>query len=299
MFLFYFLVDKVDDIQTDSKTGVVGTSKHQFSDADDSEGMDEDIDEIDEDDDEDDEYEGDSTPKLRSRSTSPQACGVTSLSVTATAAIHGVTTSDIYSCSLTSLPGIEVRHQPSGRRTGPDRRSVLTAADPEQRERSVDEDSLAMLSPDQSCFLFDPYSSCLLSPGWESPIREPSPSRLRYPSPRRELSPRGRSSPRWDTSPLRPSSPNFIPIQHLSPVSMERPLSPGAELAGKREPSARGRQRVVLRAVSPRRGSHQHRGAGDKGRHQAKGDLGQQQGAFEMELVCDLAMHYTLFHMLD
>uniref|UniRef100_A0A8C9Z2V6 Transcription factor HIVEP2-like n=1 Tax=Sander lucioperca TaxID=283035 RepID=A0A8C9Z2V6_SANLU len=237
----------LDDSQQESKEVV--TTKHQFSDADDSDGMDEEVDEIDEDDDEDDDYEGDSTPKLRSRSTSPQPCGVTSLSVTATAAIHGY--------SLTSLPGTDVRQQSSGRWTGSDHRPVLAT---DQREKSMDEDSLTMLSPDQASFLFDPYSSCLLSPGWESPIREPSPSRLRYPSPRRELSPRGRSSPRWDTSPLRPGSPGFTPIQHLSPGSIERPVSPGTELSGKRESSVRGRQRVVLRAVSPRRGSHQHKG---------------------------------------
>ncbi|TKS87040.1 Enhancer-binding protein 2 -like protein [Collichthys lucidus] len=265
--------EHVDDIQQESKTEVVATAKHQFSDAEDSDGMDEEVDENDEDDDEDDEYEGDSTPKLRSRSTSPQPCGVTSLSVTATAAIHGY--------SLTSLPDADVRQQSSGRRTGSDHRPVLAA---DQREKSVDEDSLTMLSPDQASFLFDPYSSCLLSPGWESPIREPSPSRLRYPSPRRELSPRGRSSPRWDTSPLRPGSPSFTPIQHLSPGSIERPMSPGTELAGKRESSVRGRQRVVLRAVSPRRGSHQHKGGGDKTRHQAKMEMAQQQAAFEMEM---------------
>ncbi|KAE8290225.1 Transcription factor HIVEP2 [Larimichthys crocea] len=265
--------EHVDDIQQESKTEVVVTTKHQFSDAEDSDGMDEEVDEIDEDDDEDDEYEGDSTPKLRSRSTSPQPCGVTSLSVTATAAIHGY--------SLTSLPDADVRQQSSGRRTGSDHRPVLAA---DQREKSVDEDSLTMLSPDQASFLFDPYSSCLLSPGWESPIREPSPSRLRYPSPRRELSPRGRSSPRWDTSPLRPGSPSFTPIQHLSPGTIERPMSPGTELAGKRESSVRGRQRVVLRAVSPRRGSHQHKGGGDKTRHQAKMEMAQQQAAFEMEM---------------
>ncbi|XP_028250979.1 human immunodeficiency virus type I enhancer-binding protein 2 homolog [Parambassis ranga] len=265
--------EHVDDIQPESKAEVAVTTKHQFSDAEDSDGMDEEVDEIDEDEDEDDEYEGDSTPKLRSRSTSPQTCGVTSLSVTATAAIHG--------CSLASLPGVDVRQQSSSRRGGSDHRPVFTT---EQREKSVDEDSLTMLSPDQSSFLFDPYSSCLLSPGWESPIREPSPSRLRYPSPRRELSPRGRSSPRWDTSPLRPGSPGFTPIQHPSPVSIERPMSPGTELPGKRESSVRGRQRVVLRAVSPRRGSHQHKGSGDKTRHQAKMEMAQQQGAFEMEM---------------
>ncbi|XP_051250229.1 transcription factor HIVEP2 [Dicentrarchus labrax] len=265
--------EHVDDNQQESKTEVVVTTKHQFSDAEDSDGMDEEVDEIDEDDDEDDEYEGDSTPKLRSRSTSPQPCGVTSLSVTATAAVHGY--------SLTSLPDTDVRQQSSGRRMGSDHRPVLAT---DQREKSMDEDSLTMLSPDQASFLFDPYSSCLLSPGWESPIREPSPSRLRYPSPRRELSPRGRSSPRWDTSPLRPGSPSFTPIQHLSPASIERPMSPGTELAGKRESSVRGRQRVVLRAVSPRRGSHQHKGSGDKTRHQAKMEMAQQQAAFEMEM---------------
>lgn len=269
---------QVDDMQQKSKTEVAATTKHQFSDAEDSDGMDEEADEIDEDDDEDDEYEGDSTPKLHSRSTSPQPCGVTSLSVTATAAIHG--------CSLASLPGVDVNQQPSGRRTSLDHRPVLAN---DQREKSVDEDSLTMLSPDHSSFLFDPYSSCLLSPGWESPIREPSPSRLRYPSPRRELSPRGRSSPRWDTSPLRPGSPSFTPIQHPSPVSIERPMSPGIELAGKRESSVRGRQRVVLRAVSPRRGSHQHKGSGDKTRHQAKMEMAQHQGAFEMEMVSSTA----------
>ncbi|KAG7510695.1 transcription factor HIVEP2-like [Solea senegalensis] len=265
--------EHVDDIQQETKTEVTVTTKHQFSDAEESDGMDEEADEIDEDDDEEDDYEGDSTPKLRSRSTSPQSCGVTSLSVTATAVIHG--------CSLTSLPGTDLGQQPSRRKTGSDHRPVLAT---DQREKSVDEDSLTMLSPDQASFLFDPYSSCLLSPGWESPIREPSPSRLRYPSPRRELSPRGRSSPRWDTSPLRPSSPSFSPIQHLSPGSIERPMSPGSELAGKRESSVRGRQRVVLRAVSPRRGSHQHKGSGDKTRHQAKMEMAQQQGAFEMEM---------------
>lgn len=264
----------------------MATTKHQFSDAEDSDGMDED--EIDEDDDEDDDYEGDSTPKLHSRSTSPQPCGVTSVSVTASVAVHG--------CPLASLPGANIRQHSSGRRTGSDHRPLLTT---DRREKSVDEDSLTMLSPDQAGFLFDPYSSCLLSPGWESPIREPSPSRLRYPSPRRELSPRGRSSTRWDTSPLRPGSPGFAPIQHLSPISIERPLSPGSELAGKREASVRGRQRVVLRAVSPRRGSHQHKGSGDKARHQVKMEMAQQQGALEMEIVSSLCYYLEVLALVD
>ncbi|TNM95836.1 hypothetical protein fugu_016919 [Takifugu bimaculatus] len=258
--------EPVDDVQQESKTELVATTKHQFSDAEDSDGMDEEVDEVDEDDDEDDDYDGDSTPKLRSRSTSPQSCGGVSLSITATASVH--------SCSMGPLPSAELRQPSSGRQTGLDQQTVLAA---EQREKSMDEDSLTMLSPDQTNFLFDPYSSYLLSPGWESPIREPSPSRLRYPSPRRELSPRGRASPRWDSSPIRAGSPSFTTIQHLSPGSMERPMSPGMDLAGKREASMRGRQRVVLRAVSPRRGSHQHKGSGDKIRQQAKMEMAQQQ----------------------
>ncbi|XP_054652375.1 transcription factor HIVEP2 isoform X2 [Dunckerocampus dactyliophorus] len=251
-------VQEHDDMPHQSKAEVALPAKHQFSDAEDSDGMDEDVDEMDEDEDEDEDYEGDSTPKLRSRSMSPQPCGGTSPPVMADAAIHG--------SLVTPLPGVDVRHQASGER------GAL-----EQTDRSVEEDALSVLSPDQAGFLFDPYPSCLLSPGWESPIREPSPSRLRYPSPRRELSPRGRSSPRWDASPLRPGSPSLSPVQHLSPVAMERQTSPGGELAGKRESAVRGRQRVVLRAVSPRRGSHQHRGVGDKSRQHAKMDI------FEME----------------
>ncbi|KAK6307573.1 hypothetical protein J4Q44_G00227210 [Coregonus suidteri] len=282
-----------DDIQQHSKTGVLSSAKHQFSDADDSDGMDEEIDDIDEDDD--DDYDGGSTPKIRSRSTSPQPCGIASLSVTqsVSSALHGCTLStfrSLPSCLTNSIvPGIDVHPHPSisGRRTGPDRRTVLASSlDKEQseRERLVDEDcSLVMLSPDQGCLFFD--HTCLLSPGWESPLREPSPSRLCYPSPRRDLSPRGRSSPRWDTSQLRPSSPNLTPIQHLSPVCMERPLSTGGvDLAGRREPSARGRQRVVLRAVSPRRGGSQQRGSGDKTRQQAKAELVHKGGAIEMDL---------------
>uniref|UniRef100_A0A674BP92 Human immunodeficiency virus type I enhancer-binding protein 2 homolog n=1 Tax=Salmo trutta TaxID=8032 RepID=A0A674BP92_SALTR len=283
-----------DDTQQDSKTGVLSSAKHQFSDADDSDGMDEEIDDIDEDDD--DDYDGGSTPKIRSRSTSPQPCDIASLSVTATtitqvvsSALHGCTLStfrSLPSCLTNSIvpPSSHPHTSISGKRTGPDRRTVLASSlDKEQseRERLVDEDcSLAMLSPDQGCLF-----TGLLSPGWESPLREPSPSQLRYPSPRRDLSPRGRSSPRWDTSQLRPSSPNLTPIQHLSPACMERPLSPGGvDLVGRREPSARGRQRVVLRAVSPRRGGSQHRGSGDKTMQQAKAELVHKGGSIEMDL---------------
>nr|XP_057913313.1 transcription factor HIVEP2 isoform X2 [Doryrhamphus excisus] len=248
--------EHADDVPQESKAEFALPTKHQFSDAEDSDGMDEDVDEMDEDDDDDDDYEGASTPKPRSRSTSPQPCGGTASPVTANAAVHG-----------SSGPGVDVRHRAPGRWAGS-----------EQRDKPVEDDTLSVLSPpDQASFLFDPYSSCLLSPGWESPIREPSPSRLRYPSPRRELSPRGRSSPR------RPGSPNFSPIQHLSPVTVERPTSPGAELTGKRESAVGGRHRVVLRAVSPRRGSHQHRGVGDKSRQHAKMDVAPPQGVFQME----------------
>lgn len=267
--------------------------------------MDEEIDDIDEDDD--DDYDGGSTPKIRSRSTSPQPCDIASLSVTATtitqvvsSALHGCTLStfrSLPSCLTNSImpPSSHPHTSISGKRTGPDRRTVLASSlDKEQseRERLVDEDcSLAMLSPDQGCLF-----TGLLSPGWESPLREPSPSQLRYPSPRRDLSPRGRSSPRWDTSQLRPSSPNLTPIQHLSPACMERPLSPGGvDLVGRREPSARGRQRVVLRAVSPRRGGSQHRGSGDKTMQQAKAELVHKGGSIEMDLVCNVVVYTILY----
>ncbi|KAM3593999.1 uncharacterized protein V6R79_000565 [Siganus canaliculatus] len=115
--------EHADEIQQESKTEMVVTTKHQFSDAEDSDGMDEEVDEIDDDDDEDDDYEGDSTPKLRSRSTSPQPCGVTSLSVTATAAIHGY--------SLTSLPEADIHQQSAGKRMGSEHRPHLAT---EQRE---------------------------------------------------------------------------------------------------------------------------------------------------------------------
>ncbi|XP_072313967.1 transcription factor HIVEP2 [Eucyclogobius newberryi] len=243
------LQEQVDDVPLESKVEA-SAAKHQFSDAEDSDGGEEE--ELDEEDEEEDDYDGDSTPKLRSPSTSPQP-------------------SVLPSAIVTALPG--------GGVAGLSASAFLLGAAPRRCSYPPppsDDDSLTLLSPDQS-FLFDPYSSCLLSPGWESPIREPSPSRPRYPSPRREMSPRGRSTPRWDTSPLRPGSPSFSPIQHLSPAAMERPLSPGCE-AGKR-----GRQRVVLRAVSPRRGTHQHKG--DKSRQQAKMEVVQQQhGAHDMEL---------------
>ncbi|CAG13214.1 unnamed protein product, partial [Tetraodon nigroviridis] len=164
--------EPVDDVQHESKTEVVATTKHQFSDAEDSDGMDEEVDEIDEDEDEEDDYDGDSTPKLRSRSTSPQSCGGASLSVTGTA--------------TAPLPSADIRQPSSGRPTGPDHPTALTA---EQRERSMDEDSLTMLSPDQTNFLFDPYSSYLLSPGWESPSGS-------LPPPACATRPRGENSPR-------------------------------------------------------------------------------------------------------
>lgn len=66
---------------------------------------------------------------------------------------------------------------------------------------------------------------------------------------------------------------------------MERSTSPGTELSGKRECSVRGRQRVVLRAVSPRRGSHQHKGGGDKSRQQAKLEINQLLGGLDVEMV--------------
>lgn len=199
------------------------TIKHQFSDADDSDGGDEDGDEPD--DDEEDEYDGDSTPRTLSRSTSPQACAVNKTSPS--------------SCFTKNL---------------------------DTKERS-DASSLSNeddLTLEQASSSYDHCPSHLLSPCWDSPHQ-------RYICPRGDLSPQGHLSPGRDTSPLRAISPrrdlsirgDLSPIRQLSPV---RPMSPGTDVSRHRAPSPRGRQRGMLRATSPRRGSYHHRTYLDQGR---------------------------------
>ncbi len=192
------------------------TIKHQFSDAEDSDGFDED----EPDDEEDDECDGDSTPKTLSRSTSPQSYAVNPK--------H-------FDPSCNPL------------------KEQLRVSSP-----SIDDD----LTFEQLSSSSEPCPPQLLSPCWDSP-------RQRYMSPRGDLSPQRHLLSSCDSSPLRAVSPkrdlsirgDYSPIRQLSPV---RPR--GSDPTGQRAQSPLGRQKGVLRAMSPRRGSYQHRTLMDPGR---------------------------------
>lgn len=259
-------------------------TEHQFSDADDSEGAEEDGDEVDEDEDDDDDYDGDSTPKTLSRSTSPHPYAIPSNSVTAIAASND-TGPDLLSSAhkqpllgyYSSLPSIQITQlMVPGEKASESRmagyQKLLQGAlgeDPKTRlemPRSMDE--APGLSPDHSSSSFEFSPSRLSSPSCDSsPLREPSP---RYLSPKRDLSPRGRLSPGREASPLRPLSPrreiyrkdvsprrDMSPRGLLSPVSHAGcPVSPPRDLSCRRELSPRGRYRGVLRPLSPRRAPH-------------------------------------------
>ncbi|KAL6477654.1 hypothetical protein MHYP_G00134890 [Metynnis hypsauchen] len=221
--------DHEDDIQktSDIRLEVETTIKHQFSDADDSDGGDEDGDEPD--DEEDDEYDGDSTPRTISRSTSPQPFTVNKTSPS--------------SCSTKSLD---------------------TGNNLKERYEACSLGSEDDLPLEQASSSFDPCPPHLLSPCWDSPHQryicprgELSPQGhlssgkdtppLRAISPRRDLNIRG----------------DLSPIRQLSPV---RPMSPGTDVSRHRATSPRGRHRGMLKATSPRRGSYQHRAYLDQGR---------------------------------
>lgn len=269
-------------------------TEHQFSDADDSEGGEEDGDEVDDEDDEEDDYDGDSTPKTRSRSTSPQPYGLPSMSITAVASSQHAPHHSSHPASdllgnggrpplfgyFTTVPSIQITPQappndPAGRERG--QRGLQGAAGgrlqvPPPSSASMDED-LPVPSPDLSS-----PSSRLSSPGLDhsgcpSPISpSSSPSAHRYLSPHRDLSPHaGHLSPRRDISPLRHISPkrdlgvaggyrrDLSPRRgHLSLLSpLSRPTSPAGR-DYKRDLSPRGRHRGIIRPVSPRRGLHPH-----------------------------------------
>ncbi|XP_062267177.1 transcription factor HIVEP2a isoform X1 [Platichthys flesus] len=284
--------DGGDEGQRSEKMSRGVMADHQFSDADDSDGGEDDGD--DDEDDEEDDYDGDSTPKTRSRSPSPQPYGLPSLSISAMAASHPSPHLSHHSASdllghankpplfgyFTTVPSIQITSQappsdPAARERGHEYQHGL------QRSlgsrllvppgSSMDED-LSFHSPDLSS------SSRLSSPGLDhSGCPSPnspssSPSARRYLSPRRDLSPRPRHlSPRRDVSPLRHISPkrDLGPAggyrRDLSPrrghLSLLSPLSRPTSPAGrdyKRDLSPRGRHRGVLRPLSPRRGLHQH-----------------------------------------
>ncbi|XP_073683093.1 transcription factor HIVEP2 [Garra rufa] len=186
------------------------------------------VDEDEPDDDEDDECDGDSTPKTLSRSTSPQS----------------------YAVNKPCLSGCLPKYSDPSRNPP---KEQLGDSSP-----SIDDD----LTFEQSSSSSEPYPPQLLSPCWDSP-------RQRYMSPRGDLSPHRHLLSSRDSSPLRGVSPrrdlsirgDFSPIRQLSPV---RPT--GSDPSGQRAQSPLGRQKGVLRAVSPRRGSYQHRTHMDPGR---------------------------------
>uniref|UniRef100_A0A3P8T5L9 HIVEP zinc finger 2a n=1 Tax=Amphiprion percula TaxID=161767 RepID=A0A3P8T5L9_AMPPE len=288
--------DVGEEGQRSSEKTSRGAMEHQFSDADDSEGGEEDGDEVDDEDDEEDDYDGDSTPKTRSRSTSPQPYGLPSMSITAVASSHPAPHlshhSDLLGNSnkpplfgyFTTVPSIQITPQappsdPAARdrsqtdyQRGQQRPLASRLLVPPSSSSSMDED-LPVPSPDLSS-----PSSRLSSPGLDhsgcpSPISpSSSPSSRRYLSPRRDLSPRaGHLSPRRDISPLRHVSPkrdlgaaggyrrDLSPRRgHLFLLSpLSRPTSPAGR-DFKRDLSPRGRHRGMIRPVSPRRGLHQH-----------------------------------------
>ncbi|RXN29456.1 transcription factor HIVEP2-like protein [Labeo rohita] len=186
------------------------------------------VDEDEPDDDEDDECDGDSTPRTLSRSTSPQS----------------------YALYKPCLSGCLPKHFDPSRNRPKEQLGVSSL--------SIDDD----LTFEQSSSSSEPCPPQLLSPCWDSP-------RQRYMSPRGDLSPRCHLLSSRDSSPLRGVSPrrdlsirgDFSPIRQLSPV---RPT--GSDPSGQRAQSPLGRQKGVLRAVSPRRGSYQHRTLMDPGR---------------------------------
>lgn len=224
-FIFFSFSACVDDTQKSLGSMPVETTvKHQFSDAEDSDGVDED----EPDDEEDDECDGDSTPKTLSRSTSPQS----------------------YAVNKPCLSGCLPKHFDPSRNPLKEQLGVSSP--------SIDDD----LNFEQSSSSSEPCPPQLLSPCWDSP-------RQRYMSPRGDLSPQRHLLSSRDSSPLRAVSPrrdlsirgDFSPIRQLSPV---RPT--GSDPSGQRAQSPLGRQKGVLRAMSPWRGSYQHRTLIDLGR---------------------------------
>ncbi|XP_037304647.2 transcription factor HIVEP2a [Pungitius pungitius] len=277
--------DAGEEGQRSEKMSRGAMADHQFSDADDSDGAEDDGDE--EDEDEEDDCDGDSTPKTRSRSTSPQPYGPPSMCVTAVAS---------------SYPGPHLPH-----RAAPD---LLAPADrpplfgyfttvPSIRITDQTECRRGLLAPPPRDDDLSSPSSRLSSPGPDFPgcpspsSSSSSPSARRYLSPRRDLSPLRHVSPKRDLGGYRRDlSPRRGHLSLLSPLP--RPTSPAGR-DYKRDLSPRGRHRAIIRPVSPRRGLHQHlhhqsqqsasRGlrTGHRGGVPGLGELGRRGSSAEME----------------
>ncbi|XP_018605215.2 transcription factor HIVEP2 [Scleropages formosus] len=258
--------DNTDDGQTVSwkmrSTAVI--AEHQFSDADDSDGAEEEGDENDEDDDEDDEYDGDSTPRTRSRSTSPQPCGTPCAPVTASAAsqrpapdLPGPASKK---ASFFSLPSIEAQQKSETRAVECQRTLQGALSDESWRNTTSSSDKLHASSVE--------FSPGLPSPGCDSsPQRESSPAPQRCLCPSRELPHQGtlrvHVSPKKNTCTRRGLSPRG----HPSCASLPRPVSPGKDITYRRELSPRSRHKGAIRPVSPRRGTHHHSAPWGSGQH--------------------------------
>ncbi|KAB5562181.1 hypothetical protein PHYPO_G00015030 [Pangasianodon hypophthalmus] len=192
-----------DDVQKSSEIRPVmdASIKHQFSDADDSDGGEEDGDEPD--DDEDDEYDGDSTPRTHSRSTSPQPYTINK-----------------------PFPSI----------------CFTKNLDPKERLDASSVSNEDDLTLEQTSTSFDPCTPQLLSPCWDSPHQRnvclrgdlcPQ-SHLtpgRAPSPLRPIFPRRDVNIRGDLSPIRQLSP-VRPISPMTDVSRYRASSPRGQHRG-------------------------------------------------------------------
>ncbi|CAJ0941036.1 unnamed protein product [Ranitomeya imitator] len=210
----------IEDVQKESEKNTIAMD-HQFSDAEESDGDDGDDNDDDDDEEEDfDDTQGDSTPKTRSRSTSPQPPRFSTLSVTAASASQRaspeVSTGHSSLMSyLSTMPSIQVTHLMNSKTLVGDSQMVnyqklVLASLEHDREKmdvpgSMDEDYMLTSEPSSSP---RDFSSCSRhsSPGYDSsPCRDNSPKR--YLSLRGDLSPRRHLSPRRDASPMRHLSP--------------------------------------------------------------------------------------------
>nr|XP_060609464.1 transcription factor HIVEP2 [Anolis sagrei ordinatus]XP_060609465.1 transcription factor HIVEP2 [Anolis sagrei ordinatus]XP_060609466.1 transcription factor HIVEP2 [Anolis sagrei ordinatus]XP_060609467.1 transcription factor HIVEP2 [Anolis sagrei ordinatus]XP_060609469.1 transcription factor HIVEP2 [Anolis sagrei ordinatus] len=279
------------------KSNLTGTSTdHQFSDAEESDGDDgEDNDDDDDDDDDFDDTPGDSTPKTRSRSTSPQPPRFSSLSVNTATASYGASPDNSVGHSslisyLVTLPSIQVTQLLTPSDSCDDSQMTeyqrffqnkSTDSEPDKDRLDIpscmDEDFMVSLESNSSPRDFS-SSSRQSSPGYDSsPYRDNSPKR--YLMPKGDLSPRRHLSPRREISPIRHISPrkeavlrrelsprrDASPRRHLSP---RRPMSPGKDTSTRRDLSPRRERRYMssVRAASPRRGLY-HNTALSMGQH--------------------------------
>lgn len=283
------VAENMEDMQqeTEKSSNLAGLSaEHQFSDAEESDGEDGDDNEDDDEDEDDfDDTQGDSTPKTRSRSTSPQPPRFSSLSVNSAGASQGASPEGSLSVGhsslisyLVTLPSIQVTQLITPSDSCEDSQmteyqrffqSKSTDSEPDKDRLDIpscmDEDYVLSLDPTSSPRDLSP-SSRQSSPSYDSsPYRDNSPKR--YLMPKGELSPRRHLSPRRDISPMRHLSPrkeavlrrelsprrDVSPRRHLSP---RRPMSPGKDASVRRDLSPRRERRYMapVRAASPRRG---------------------------------------------